>query len=276
MALPGVPPVPEGTTELGIDIIKVERIAAAIKQASATAFRTRVLTETEAALRAQSAAELRRPLGGQGGRVEGARPGRARRRLARHRDRAPAHRRADRCGSTAAPRRAPSSWAWAASPSRSATRATTRWPSRSASAPQGGTFVFPLDIEERLDEPRAPDPGADGAAARHGEGRCAEAVGRGDARRRRTARRSFRGATRTATRAPSARSCALRARSTTRARRSCAATAAARGGAGLVALAVPARSSRSSPAACRRRSPSACPSSRRRHRSRLRLGHRAE
>ena len=38
MALPGVPPVPEGTTELGIDIIKIERIAAALKR-SATASR---------------------------------------------------------------------------------------------------------------------------------------------------------------------------------------------------------------------------------------------
>ncbi len=45
MALP-VPPVPEGTTELGIDIIKIERIAAAIKQFG-DRFANRVLTENE-------------------------------------------------------------------------------------------------------------------------------------------------------------------------------------------------------------------------------------
>jgi holo-[acyl-carrier protein] synthase len=47
MALPGVPPVPEGTTELGIDIIKIERIAAAIKKFGQR-FERRVLTENEA------------------------------------------------------------------------------------------------------------------------------------------------------------------------------------------------------------------------------------
>jgi holo-[acyl-carrier protein] synthase len=47
MALPGVPPVPEGTTELGIDIIKIERIAAAIKRFGER-FERRVLTESEA------------------------------------------------------------------------------------------------------------------------------------------------------------------------------------------------------------------------------------
>ena len=46
MALP-VPPVPEGTTELGIDIIKIERIAAAIKKFGQR-FERRVLTESEA------------------------------------------------------------------------------------------------------------------------------------------------------------------------------------------------------------------------------------
>ena len=46
MALP-LPPVPEGTTELGIDIIKIERIAAAIKKFGER-FERRVLTESEA------------------------------------------------------------------------------------------------------------------------------------------------------------------------------------------------------------------------------------
>ena len=42
-----LPPVPEGTTELGIDIIKIERIAAAIKRFGER-FERRVLTESEA------------------------------------------------------------------------------------------------------------------------------------------------------------------------------------------------------------------------------------
>ena len=41
-----LPPVPEGTTELGIDIIKVERIAAALKKFG-DRFPKRVLTDTE-------------------------------------------------------------------------------------------------------------------------------------------------------------------------------------------------------------------------------------
>jgi holo-[acyl-carrier protein] synthase len=49
MALPsgGLPPVPEGTTELGIDIIKIERIAAALKRFG-DRFPRRVLTDAEA------------------------------------------------------------------------------------------------------------------------------------------------------------------------------------------------------------------------------------
>jgi holo-[acyl-carrier protein] synthase len=46
MAQSGLPAVPEGTTELGIDIIKVERIAAALKRFG-DRFPKRVLTETE-------------------------------------------------------------------------------------------------------------------------------------------------------------------------------------------------------------------------------------
>ncbi len=45
-SLPGVPGVPEGTTELGIDIIKVERIAAALKK-HGDRFPRRVLTDNE-------------------------------------------------------------------------------------------------------------------------------------------------------------------------------------------------------------------------------------
>ena len=46
MAQPGVPSVPEGTTELGIDIIKIERIAAALKRFG-DRFPRRVLTDAE-------------------------------------------------------------------------------------------------------------------------------------------------------------------------------------------------------------------------------------
>jgi holo-[acyl-carrier protein] synthase len=46
MAQPGLPEVPEGTTELGIDIIKVERIASALKRFGER-FPRRVLTESE-------------------------------------------------------------------------------------------------------------------------------------------------------------------------------------------------------------------------------------
>lgn len=42
-----LPPVPEGTTELGIDIIKIERIAAALKRFG-DRFPKRVLTDAEA------------------------------------------------------------------------------------------------------------------------------------------------------------------------------------------------------------------------------------
>ena len=75
-----LPPVPEGTTELGIDIIKVQRIADALKR-HGERFPKRVLTELRAEVRPQPAAELCRSLGGQGGRLEGPRPGRAWRRL---------------------------------------------------------------------------------------------------------------------------------------------------------------------------------------------------
>jgi holo-[acyl-carrier protein] synthase len=44
--VPALPPVPEGTTELGIDIIKIERIAAALKR-HGDRFPNRVLTESE-------------------------------------------------------------------------------------------------------------------------------------------------------------------------------------------------------------------------------------
>jgi holo-[acyl-carrier protein] synthase len=47
MALPAVPAVPEGTTELGIDIIKIERIATALKRFG-DRFPKRVLTDAEA------------------------------------------------------------------------------------------------------------------------------------------------------------------------------------------------------------------------------------
>ena len=57
-----------------------------------------------------------------------------------------------RSASTAGPRPAPSSSGWAASRSRSATSPTTRSRSRTASGTTGGRFLFPPDIEERLDD----------------------------------------------------------------------------------------------------------------------------
>jgi holo-[acyl-carrier protein] synthase len=44
--LPGLPQIPQGTTELGIDIIKIDRIAAALKK-HGDRFPKRVLTEGE-------------------------------------------------------------------------------------------------------------------------------------------------------------------------------------------------------------------------------------
>ena len=106
------------------------------RASTATASRKRVLTDAEHALRPQPAAELRRPLGGQGGRLarcsawaSAASAGATSRSCACRPASPPS-------ASTAAPRHAPSSWAWAASPSRSATRASTRWRSPSASAPR--------------------------------------------------------------------------------------------------------------------------------------------
>ena len=87
------PPVPEGTTELGIDIIKVERIAAALKK-HGDRFPRRVLTENEQRYVRNRPTELRRPLGGQGGRVQGPGPGRSWRRLDGDRDPPAADRRA--------------------------------------------------------------------------------------------------------------------------------------------------------------------------------------
>ena len=74
-------PAPAGITELGIDIIKVDRIRRSLEQFGSR-FSDRVLTAGRAALCARSGGDDGRPLGGQGGRVEGARTRRARHRLA--------------------------------------------------------------------------------------------------------------------------------------------------------------------------------------------------
>ena len=63
-----MPGRPEGTTELGIDIIKVDRIRDALGRFGAR-FSRRVLTDAEHALRPRPARDVRRPLGGQGGRL---------------------------------------------------------------------------------------------------------------------------------------------------------------------------------------------------------------
>ncbi len=60
--------VPPGTTELGIDIIKVDRIRDALARFGAR-FSSRVLTDGRAALRARPAGDVGRPVGGQGGRL---------------------------------------------------------------------------------------------------------------------------------------------------------------------------------------------------------------
>ena len=90
----------------GIDIIEVDRIRDALARFGAR-FARRVLTPAEARLRARPAGDVRRPMGRQGGGQQGARPRRAWRRLARDRDRAPAHRPAGRAAARAcAPPRA--------------------------------------------------------------------------------------------------------------------------------------------------------------------------
>ena len=87
--------VPPGTTELGIDIIRVERIRAALERFGAR-FSGRVLTAGRAALRPRPAGDVRRSLGGQGGGQQGPRAGRPRASAGGHRDRAAAHRPARR------------------------------------------------------------------------------------------------------------------------------------------------------------------------------------
>ena len=104
------------------------------------------------ALRPRPAGDARRPLGREGGRVEGPRAGGPRHRLARHRGGAAA----DGSAGGAPPRPGgsarPTARAWTGSPSRSATNPSTPSRSRSACGSAGGRFLFPPDIEERLDD----------------------------------------------------------------------------------------------------------------------------
>ena len=94
----------------------------------------------------------------------------------------------DRPARRAAPRaralRGPTSWAWAGSRSASPTSASTRSPSRSASARAGGRYVFPPDIEERLDErERRPRGAWTGSAALAARGRALAAGATADGER---------------------------------------------------------------------------------------------
>ena len=159
--------MPEGTTELGIDIIKVERIRTALKRFG-DRFPRRVLTDAESAYVRDrpenfagrwAAKEAVSKVLGLGVRGVGWREIE----IVRLPTGQP------RCGSTTAPSVAPSSWAWAASRSRSATSATYAVAIAFGIRTAGGAFVFPLDIEERLDDrerqilariERLQDPGA--------------------------------------------------------------------------------------------------------------------
>ena len=149
---------PEGTTELGIDIIKVDRIRDALG-----ALR-RPLPEAHpdrrrARLRPRPAREPGRPLGGQGGREQGARPRRPGRGLARDRDRAPAHRPADR----RAPRPGPAARRPAGhEPHRGVhqPRAGVRGGHRVRHPDPGWRVRVPGGHRGAPRRPRAPDPGA--------------------------------------------------------------------------------------------------------------------
>ena len=67
---------------------------------------------------------------------------------------------------------APSSWAWAAIAVSISHEGDYAVAIAFGIRTQGGAFVFPPDIEARLDEPRAPAPGAHGAPARAWSKRC--------------------------------------------------------------------------------------------------------
>ena len=143
--------MPEGTTELGIDIIKIERIAAALKKFGRPLPERRVLTEAEARYVRNRPENFAGRWAAKEAVSQGARPGRPRRRLARDRDRAPAHRRAD--GPAPRPRQARAEQLGmgriAVSISHEGEYAVAiAFGIRTA----GGTFVFPLDIEARLDD----------------------------------------------------------------------------------------------------------------------------
>ena len=105
-----------------------------------------------AALRPRPARDARRPLGRQGGRQQG--PGaRACGASAGATSRSCACRPGSRrSASTAGRPRGPSSWAWGASPCRSATSRSTRWPSPSASAPRAAASSSRSTSRTRLDD----------------------------------------------------------------------------------------------------------------------------
>ena len=155
----------EGTTELGIDIIKVERIRGRAR-ALRRPLPERVLTAGRAALRPRPARDPRRPLGGQGGGQQGPRAGRPGHRLARHRDRAAAHRPADGPAPRPGGRAGPSSWAW----SRIAVSISHECDYAVAIAfgirTAGGALRLPARHRGAPRRAGAADPGADGAAPR--------------------------------------------------------------------------------------------------------------
>ena len=145
-----------------------------------------------AALRARPAGDHGRPLGGQGGRVEGARARRPRHRLARHRDRAAADRPAG--GPPPRPGRGPGRAA-RDGPDRRLDHPRVRLRGRDRVRHPDGRRPLPLPARYRgaARRPRAADPRPDRAAARPGRGG-----------RRRVARHGRAGARRLADRRPGA------------------------------------------------------------------------
>ena len=163
----GLPPglVPAGTTELGIDIIKVDRIRAALERFGPR-FSKRVLTEPSSATcatgprRWPAAGRPRRRSRRCWGSASGASAG-ATSRSSGCRPGSP------RSGSTVARRPVPSSSGWSGSRSRSPTNRTTRWRSPSASArPAAGTSSRPTSRIASTSASAGSWPGSSGCARR--------------------------------------------------------------------------------------------------------------
>ena len=142
---------PAGTTELGIDIIKVDRIRATLERFGPRFTEPRP-DPGRAALRARPARDDGRPLGGQGGRL-------ARSSGSACAASAGATSRSSGCrpasppsACTGGPRPAPSSSGWAASPSSITHESDYAVAIAFGVRTAGGRYLFPPDIEDRLDD----------------------------------------------------------------------------------------------------------------------------